>query len=237
VGEGIRASGVPREDIFVTTKLDNAWHHRVTEGLDISLKQLGLDYVDLYLMHWPSPLDPDNTKKLIPNWDFVKTWSEMQKLPATGKVKAIGVSNVGVTYMKKLLNAQTTTIVPAVNQVELHPYYPCEKLVAYCQEHGVHVTGYSPLGSASLKLLEDEVIQGVSKEVGKSVGQVLLRWGVQHGWDVIPKTATPARMEENLQLDGWMLSEGQMKKLDTLSTCVKVYGDNWLPERIFFGDD
>lgn len=95
VGLGIKNSGVPREEIWLTTKLDNPWHKRVTEGIDSSLKSLGTDYVDLYLMHWPSSTDPDDLKKHYPDWDFIKTWQEMQKLPATGKVKNIGVSNFG----------------------------------------------------------------------------------------------------------------------------------------------
>lgn len=104
MGNGIRASGVPREQIWVTTKLDNPWHKRVAEGIDTSLKNLGLDYVDLYLMHWPSSTRPDDLKKHYDDWTFIDTWREMQKLVGTGKVRNIGVSNFGITNLEKLLN-------------------------------------------------------------------------------------------------------------------------------------
>jgi len=124
VGQGIRDSGVPREEIWITTKLDNPWHHRVEEGITSSLKSLGVDYVDLYLMHWPSSTDPNDLKKHLPDWNFVKTWIEMQKLPASGRVKNIGVSNFGIKNLEILLNDPSTKIVPAVNQIELHPNNP-----------------------------------------------------------------------------------------------------------------
>lgn len=104
VGEGIKASGVPREEIWLTTKLDNPWHKRVAEGIERSLENLGTEYVDLYLMHWPSSTDPDDLKKHYPDWDFVDTWREMQKLVGTGKVKNIGVSNFGIKNLERLLN-------------------------------------------------------------------------------------------------------------------------------------
>lgn len=119
VGQGIKASGVPREEIWLTTKLDNPWHKRVQEGIDSSLKSLGTDYVDLYLMHWPSSTDPDDLKKHYPDWDFIKTWHEMQKLPATGKVKNIGVSNFGIRNLEKLLSDPGTTVCPPSSDVYL----------------------------------------------------------------------------------------------------------------------
>ena len=104
VGEGVRAAGVPREQLWITTKLDNPWHKRVAEGIDTSLKNLGMDYVDLYLMHWPSSTRPDDLKKHYDDWNFIDTWREMQKLVGTGKVRNIGVSNFGITNLEKLLN-------------------------------------------------------------------------------------------------------------------------------------
>jgi glycerol 2-dehydrogenase (NADP+) len=106
VGRGIKNSGVPREEIWLTTKLDNPWHKRVQEGIDSSLKSLGVDYVDLYLMHWPSSTDPDDLKKHYPDWDFIKTWEEMQKIPSS-KARNIGVSNFGIKNLEKLLNDPT----------------------------------------------------------------------------------------------------------------------------------
>ena len=236
VGLGIKESGVPRKEIFLTTKLNNTWHHRVGAGIDSSLKDLGTDYVDLYLMHWPCSTDPD-TKKHRDDWDFIKTWQEMQKLPATGKVKAIGVSNFAIKNLEKLLNDPLCKVVPAVNQIELHPCNPSPKLVAYCNDKGIHCTGYSCLGSTDSPLYKDETLLGIAKEVGKSPQQVLLAWGIQKGWSVIPKTVNPERVKANFQLDGWSLSDADVKKIDAMKPRFKVCGDDWLPIKVFFGDD
>ncbi|OTA55599.1 aldo-keto oxidoreductase, NADPH-dependent [Hypoxylon sp. EC38] len=237
VGEGIRASGVPREQIWVTTKLDNTWHKRVAEGLDTSLKNLGLDYVDLYLMHWPSSTRPDDTKKHYDDWNFIDTWREMQKLLGTGKVRNIGVSNFGITNLEKLLNDPSCKVKPAVNQIELHPNNPSPKLVAYCKEKGIHLTGYSCLGSTNSPLYKDQTLQSIAKARGKTPQQVLLLWGIQQGWDVIPKSVTPERIESNFDLDGWELTQEEINKLNNLPDRFKVCTDDWLPIKVFFGDD
>ncbi|KAH0604269.1 uncharacterized protein H6S33_006646 [Morchella sextelata] len=237
VGEGIKASGVPREEIWITTKLDNPWHKRVEEGIESSLKSLGVDYVDLYLMHWPSSTDPTDLKKHYPDWDFVKTWAEMQKIPATGRAKNIGVSNFGIKNLEILLNAPTTTIVPAVNQIELHPNNPSPKLVAYNTSKGIHSTGYSCLGSTGSPLHKDPVLQDIVKKTGKTSSQVLLNWGLQNGWSVIPKSVTPERIVANFQLDGFDLEKEDVQRLSSLKDRFKVCGDSWLPVKVFFGDD
>ncbi|KAL9104876.1 MAG: hypothetical protein Q9187_008851, partial [Circinaria calcarea] len=188
VGQGIKDSGVPRSEIWVTTKLDNTWHHRVEEGIDTSLKSLGMDYVDLYLIHWPSSTDPKDTSKHLPDWDFIKTWQEMQKLPATGKVKSIGVSNFGIKNLEKLLNHQSCKTVPAVNQIEIHPHNPSPKLIDYCREKGIHCTAYSPLGSTNSPLYKEPTLLLIADKLARTPQQVLLKWGIQSGWSVIPKT-------------------------------------------------
>jgi glycerol 2-dehydrogenase (NADP+) len=254
VGLGIKNSGVPREEIWLTTKLDNPWHKRVQEGIDSSLKSLGTDYVDLYLMHWPSSTDPSDLKKHYDDWDFVKTWAEMQKLPATGKVKNIGVSNFGIKNLEILLNDPSckvflfphnferllltlSSIVPAVNQIELHPNNPSPKLVAYNTSKGIHSTGYSCLGSTNSPLYKDETLLSLAKAKGKTPQQVLLAWGIQKGWSVIPKSVNKERIETNYELDGWELTPEEVKKLDNLPDRFKVCGDAWLPVKVFFGDD
>lgn len=239
VGRGIKNSDVPREEIWLTTKLDNPWHKRVAEGIDSSLKSLGTDYVDLYLMHWPSSTDPNNLKKHSPDWDYVKTWAEMQKLPATGKVRNIGVSNFGITHLERLLNDPSCKIVPAVNQIELHPNNPSPKLVAYNTSKGVHSTGYSCLGSTNSPLYEDETLKAIADKKGKTIQQVLLVWGLKKGWSVIPKSVSKERIEANYELDGWDLMDEEMKVIDALPGRFKVCGDAWLPEgvKVFFGDD
>ncbi|KAI9876616.1 MAG: hypothetical protein M1830_006053 [Pleopsidium flavum] len=237
VGQGIKDSGIPRSEIWITTKLDNTWHHCVTEGIDSSLKSLGMDYVDLYLMHWPSSTDPNDTKKHLPDWDFIKTWQEMQKLPATGKVKNIGISNFGIKNLEKLLNDPSCKTVPAVNQIELHPNNPSPKLVAYNKEKGIHSTGYSCLGSTNSPLYKDATLLKLSEKKGKTAQQVLLMWGMQKGWSVIPKSVNKERIEKNFELDGWDLSSEEVNKLDNLKDRFKVCGDGWLPVKVFFGDD
>jgi len=237
VGQGIKDSGVPREEIWVTTKLDNPWHKRVEEGITSSLNSLQMDYVDLYLIHWPSSSDPNDLKKHLPDWDFIKTWQEMQKLPASGRVKNIGVSNFGIKNLEKLLNDPSCKTQPAVNQIELHPNNPSPKLLDYCKEKGIHCTAYSCLGSTNSPLAKDQVLQKIADAKGKTTAQVLLMWGLQRDTSVIPKSVTPSRIESNWQLDGWSLNDDEMKQLSSLPDRFKVCGDGWLPVKVFFGDD
>lgn len=237
VGQGIRDSGVPRDQIWVTTKLDNTWHHIVEKGIETSLKSLDMDYVDLYLMHWPSSTDPNDKKKHLTDWNFIDTWREMQKLPSTGKVRNIGISNFGIHNLEKLLADPSCKTVPAVNQIELHPNNPSPKLVRYCTEKGIHCTGYSCLGSTDSPLYKDPTLLKMSEAVGRTPQQMLLAWGIQHGWSVIPKSVTAARIEKNFDLDGWSLSDEEMNKLDNLKDRFKVCKDGWLPVKVFFGDD
>ncbi|EHL01242.1 NAD(P)-linked oxidoreductase [Glarea lozoyensis ATCC 20868] len=236
VGRGIKNSGVPREEIWLTTKLDNPWHKRVSEGIDSSLKSLGVDYVDLYLMHWPSSTDPDDLKKHYPDWNFVKTWEEMQKIPSS-KARNIGVSNFGIKNLEILLNDPTCKAIPAVNQIELHPNNPSPKLVAYNSSKGIHSTGYSCLGSTGSPLYKDPTLLSMAEAKGKTPQQVLLAWGLQKGWSVIPKSVNKERIEKNFELDGWDLTDEEVKKLDGLKDRFKVCGDAWLPVKVFFGDD
>ncbi|KAL4879502.1 NADP-dependent oxidoreductase domain-containing protein [Aspergillus karnatakaensis] len=223
VGEGIRDSGVPREEIWITTKLDNPWHHRVPEGIDSSLKSLGVDYVDLYLMHWPSSTDPNDLKKHLPDWNFIKTWQELQKLPATGKVRNIGVSNFGIKNLEILLNDPSTKIVPAVNQIELHPNNPSPKLVAYNTSKGIHSTGYSCLGSTNSPLYKDPTLLKLAERKGKTPQQVLLNWGLQKGWSVIPKSVSKSRIDANFEVDGWELTDEEINQLDNLKDRFKLF--------------
>ncbi|KAJ5370346.1 NADP-dependent oxidoreductase domain-containing protein [Penicillium cataractarum] len=237
VGAGIRDSGVPREQIWLTTKLDNTWHHQVEKGIESSLKDLGVEYVDLYLMHWPSSTDPEDKSKHLPDWNFIKTWQELQKLPATGKVRNIGVSNFGIKNLEILLNDPSTHIIPAVNQIELHPNNPSPKLVAYNTSKGIHSTGYSCLGSTNSPLYKDETLLSLAEKKGKTPQQVLLVWGIQKGWSVIPKSVSKARIDGNYEIDGWELSKEEVGLLDGLKDRFKVCGDAWLPVKVFFGDD
>ncbi|KAF9195006.1 hypothetical protein BGZ51_005970 [Haplosporangium sp. Z 767] len=207
VGEAIRESKVPREQIFVTTKLWNNSHRPqdVLPALEASLKNLGLDYVDLYLMHWPvafksgsEPVTRDADGKIVlENVDIVDTYKAMEDLIPTGKTKAIGVSNCTIEKLEKILNACKT--VPAVNQVELHPENPQWELVDFCKSKGIHVTAYSPLGSTESPLIKRDEITKIAQKHNSSNANVLIAWGQQRGTSVIPKSVNESRITSNFK--------------------------------------
>jgi glycerol 2-dehydrogenase (NADP+) len=189
VGEGLReamADGkVKRSDLFVTTKLWCTYHSRVEENLDKSLKSLGLDYVDSYLMHWPCPMNPhgndekfpklpDGRRDLDKNWSYIQTWKQMEKLLATGKTKAIGVANFSKKFLEELL--PQVDVVPAINQIENHPYLPQQEIVDFCKQKGIRITAYSPLGSSGSPLMKEETVVKIAKEKGVGPGNVLLSY-------------------------------------------------------------
>ncbi|KAK9325318.1 NADP-dependent oxidoreductase domain-containing protein [Lipomyces orientalis] len=246
VGKAIIDSGIPREDIFLTTKLWCTYHTDPAANLDISLKKLGLDYVDLYLVHWPTPLNtkgnhplfptlPDGTRDRVKDWDFVKTWELVQQLPATGKTKAVGVSNFSTVNLEKLLTAPTTKIVPAVNQVELHPYLPQHKLLDYAKAKGIHITAYSPLGSTNAPLQQEPAVQEIAARLGKSPTQVLISWAISRGTSVIPKSVTAERIIANF--DDFVLADEDVAAVDAISntTSKRLVNPNW--GEVVFHDD
>ena len=159
---------------------------------------------------------------------------EMEKLLETGQAKNIGVSNFVIRNLEKLLNDPNTKVVPAVNQIELHPNMPSPKTLEYCKSKGIHNTAYSCLGSTDSPLAHDETLLGIAKEVGKTPQQVLLAWGLARGTSVIPKSVTASRIKGNFELDGWELSEEQVKKLSSIPDRFKVCGQSWLPVDVFF---
>ncbi|KAG8996321.1 hypothetical protein FRB90_012763, partial [Tulasnella sp. 427] len=198
-GKAIRESGVPRSEIFLTTKLGNGDHHRVKEAFEASLARLDCEYLDLYLMHWPQA--QDETGRVLPADEsptFVETWKEMEKLLDSGRVKSIGVSNFSIKTLDMLL--PHVSVVPAVNQVQLHPYLPQLDLLEYCTSKGIHLTAYSPLGQTNSPLFTDDTIVRLAEKYRVSTGQVLLSWGVQRGTSVIPKSEKEERLRSNLEL-------------------------------------
>lgn len=221
----------------MTTKLDNDWHTRVPEAIETSLKNLGTDYVDLYLVHWPCSLNPDDKSTILENWTFIDTWREMQKLPATGKVLNIGVSNVGIKNFEKLLSDPSCKIVPAVNQIELHPANPSPKLLEYCAAKGIHCTAYSPLGSTDSALYSETTILDIAKAKGLTPQQILLLWGIKNNTSVLPKSVTKERIEANFAINSADLTDDEFAKISAIQSRFKVCGDSWLPEKVFFGDD
>ncbi|KAI0036420.1 Aldo/keto reductase [Vararia minispora EC-137] len=221
VGEGIRAAGVPREQLFITSKLWGTWHRRVEEGLDESLRKLGLDYLDLYLMHWPIALNPNASNDLIPvrpdgkrdialDWDIRNTWTQLEAMLAKGKVRAIGVSNMSQKKLEEFL--PRISIPPAANQLELHAYNPDHALVAYLKTKGIVPQAYSPLGSSGSPLVQDATVKTIAEKHGAPPGAVLLGWLLSKEIGVVTRSANPDRIRQNIQ--------------DTTTLAQKLDGDD-----------
>ena len=205
VGNGIRACGVNREELFITTKLDGEFQGsgKAVAGLDGSLERLGLEYVDLLLIHWPLPR----------RGEFVSTWKTFEELQASGKARSIGVSNFKPSHLDQLF--RETAVVPAVNQIQVSPSIPRPAARAFNEANGIITESYSPLGARS-DLLNAPVLAGIGNKYGKTPGQVVLRWHVQQGLVAIPKTANPERMKENMDIFDFELDHDDLTRLQTL---------------------
>lgn len=208
VGQAIKDSGVSRNDLFITTKLWNSDQGSTTvrPALEASLERLGLDYIDLYLIHWPTP-----ARDL-----YVDTWKQMEQLKADGLVRSIGVSNFRIEDLERL--RQETSTVPSVNQIELHPNFQQRELREYCAQHGIQVESWSPIGGSKGTLLTDETITKLGQSYGKTPAQIIIRWHLQHGLVVIPKSVRPERIQENLDIFDFELTAGDMAIIDTMDS-------------------
>ena len=207
VGRAIAESDVARDDVFVTTKLDNGCHayDAAIGALDESLRKLGFDHVDLFLIHWPRPQEGR----------YVETWTALERLKADGKASSIGVSNFTVEHLERL--AERTGTVPAVNQIELHPQFPQAALRAYHAEHGIATEAWSPIGQGG-DLLQDGRLRALADGHGRSPAQIVLRWHIQLGNIVFPKSVTPERIRENIDVFDFELSARDMAVVDGLDT-------------------
>jgi 2,5-diketo-D-gluconate reductase A len=213
VGKAIASCGVPREDLFVTTKLTNSehGHDAALNAFDRSLQKLQLDYVDLYLIHWPVPARDK----------YVDTWRAFEKLYADGRARSIGVSNFLIAHLQRLLDE--TEVVPVVNQIEIHPNLQQESLRRFGLEHEIVPEAYSPLAQG--KVLKDPVIIGLAEKHGKTPGQIVLRWHLQNGNVVIPKSVTPARIKENIEIFDFELSDHDLSLIVGLENGTRTGED------------
>lgn len=214
VGQAIKESGIPREELFLTTKLWNANHSYdlVMSSFEESLEKLQTDYIDLFLIHWPNPV------AFRDNWQTAnaETWRAFEELYQAGKIKAIGVSNFLPHHFEEL--KKTATIFPMVNQIFLAPGELQEEVVTYSQEHDVLLEAYSPLGTG--KIFDVPEMKALAEKHQKSIAQVALRWSLQHGFLPLPKSVTPSRIEENIHVFDFELSEEDMKTIDQLDGVV-----------------
>lgn len=212
VGNAIRNSGVPREDIFVTTKLFPTRFFRVEEAFERSLERLGLNYIDLYLIH-------------VPFLCKRSVWKALEKIVASGRVKSIGVSNFTIKDLEII--SKDSLITPAVNQVEFHPFLYRKELLDYCTEHGIVLEAHSPLTHGYR--LQDTRISAVAQRYQKTNGQILIRWSLQHGLVVIPKTTRLERLKENIDVFDFEITQEDMAILDALNENDQIL------RRSFFG--
>ncbi|PTF27049.1 aldo/keto reductase [Staphylococcus cohnii] len=210
IAEGLASTGLDRSDLFVTSKLwlDDYGRSNVAEAYETSLSKLGLDYLDLYLMHWPG----------LDEALMIDTWQGMEDLYKNDKVKNIGVSNFNAEHLEALL-AQVS-IKPVINQVEFHPYLTQSELRRYLEVQNIHVESWSPLMNA--QILEDDTVKSVASEINKTPAQVIIRWNIEHGVVVIPKSVTPSRIEENLNVFDFELTKEHIERLDSLNEDKRI---------------
>jgi len=205
VGIAVRESGIPREEVFVTSKLNNNRLERddILRSFDTSLSELGFDYLDLFLIHWPLPAVAD----------YVARWKVMEEIYAGGRVKAIGVSNFQPNHLRDLFGA--TDVRPAVNQIEAHPFLTQDELRAFGADHEIVTEAWAPIARG--KVNDDPVIAGIAGQVGKTPAQVTLRWHIQRGDVVFPKSVTRSRVEENFDIFDFELDEPAMTAISALN--------------------
>jgi diketogulonate reductase-like aldo/keto reductase len=217
VGQAIRECGVPREELFITSKVWNTeqGYDTTLKAFEDSLNRLGLEYLDLYLIHWPG------------KDKYLETWRALEKLYKDGKVKSIGVSNFHIHHLENLL--ANSEVKPVVNQIELHPLLTQVEIRDYCAKHEIKIESWSPLGRGNL--LEEPTINHIAKKHGKSSAQVLIRWHLQHDIVVIPKSITPSRIKENAQVFDFSLSLNEMNQIDALNKNER-FGSN--PDELLF---
>ena len=215
VGEAVAKSGLDRADVFVTSKLANDAHRPddARRAFDASLEALGFDYLDLFLIHWPLPTKYDG--------DFVSTWQTLEEFYREGRARSIGVSNFQPHHLRRL--HEVTEITPAVNQIEVHPFLTQDDVRSFCAAHQIAVEGWSPIGQGAV--LDDPAIGSIAERVGKTPAQVVLRWHIQRGDIIFPKSVTPARINENFEIFDFELSDGDVAEISALNKNQRTGAD------------
>ena len=210
VGRAIRESGVSREEMFVTTKLwnEDIANDNAQKAFETSLKKLGLDYVDLYLVHWPL------------KDKYVTIWKEMEKIAQSDKARAVGVSNYQKTHLQEIIDLKS--LVPAVNQIELHPYMSQQPLVDFCKQHNINIESWSPLCANKNNLLQEQSLKKIGEKYSKTAAQVVLRWNIERGLIVIPKSSNPKRQAENLDVFDFELTTEDIQVIDSMNKDLRV---------------
>jgi 2,5-diketo-D-gluconate reductase A len=222
VGEAVRESGIPREQVFITSKLNNGFHapKDALRAFDRSLSIMKLDVLDLFLIHWPLPAVGD----------YLDTWHALEEIYASGRVRAIGVSNFQIHHLERL--AQESKTVPAVNQIEAHPYFTNDEVRTYDAAHGIATEAWSPIAQG--QVLRDPTIESIAGRLGRTPAQVTLRWHIQRGDIVFPKSVTPARMGENFDIFSFELSTDDMAAVTSLHRNGRRGPNpdefNWIPD-------
>lgn len=219
VGTAIKESGVPRNEIFLVSKVWNSeqGYEKTLNAFETSIKKLGTDYLDLYLIHWPQPLHKE-------------TWRALEKLYKEGRVRAIGVSNFTVNHLKDLL--EDAEIMPMVNQVEFHPQLIQNELIEVCKKYNIQLEAWSPLMRG--KIFEIQLLEELAKKYGKTISQIVLRWDLQMGVVTIPKSTTPARIKENTDIFDFEISKDDINKIQQLDKGLRVGSD---PDKVYASSD
>jgi 2,5-diketo-D-gluconate reductase A len=206
VGRAVRAAGRDRGEVFITSKLNNGYHRpeEARRAFETTLEVLGYDYVDLFLIHWPLPT--------LYGGDFVSTWKTLEAFKADGRARSIGVSNFQVAHLERLMAESDT--VPAVNQIELHPYFQNREVAAFDREHGISTEAWAPIAQGNV--LDDPTLIEIGERYERSVAQVVLRWQIQNGNIVFPKSVTPERIRENIAIFDFELESADIETIDGL---------------------
>ncbi|UTX48223.1 aldo/keto reductase [Chryseobacterium sp. MA9] len=217
VGAGVKNSGVDREALFITSKVwvQDHGYEKAKSAFQRTLDRLQMDYLDMYLIHWPYG-------------DFLGTWKALEELYKEGKIKAIGVCNFTIEKLEEL--KANSTVLPVINQIELHPVFQQKELQVYDRENNIITQPWSPLGNGNAQLLSNPDLQAIAEKYGKTVAQVILRWHLQEGFVVIPKSVTPSRIEENFNVFDFELTEDEMNVVRSLDTGKRLFFDPKDPE-------